>query len=374
MPLRVLTISKPYVAETYRDKLALLDQALDLTIGLICPTSWAGQAFEGDETRFWTRPLDIVFDGRNHFHLYKGLDRAVAEFAPDVVNIEEEHYSAVTWQAIRGARSAGAQCLFYTWQNIAKRYPPPFSLVERYTFRHAAVGVAGNAEASEILRSKGYRGPVAVIPQMGVDVERFAPDSRSREEAKTSAGLDPAAFWLAYVGRLVEEKGIQDLIAAMAALDERADIRLAIVGGGPDASRLEEAAAELAPGRVVFTGALPSTDVAGLLQAADVVCLPSLTRPNWKEQFGRVLVEAMAAEAIVLASDSGEIPNVVGDAGLIHAEGDVDAIAAAINRLYDDAALRESLRERGRRRVRERYTNVVVANAFADAFRLAAAR
>jgi len=374
MPLRVLTISKPYVAATYRDKLALLEQAPDLTIGLICPTSWAGQAFEDDESRFWTRRLEIAFDGRNHFHLYKGLGKAVAAFAPDVVNVEEEHYSAVTWQAFRSARAVGARCVFYTWQNIEKRYPPPFSFIERYVFDHASVGVAGNAEAAEILRHKGYRGPVPVIPQMGVDVDRFAPASESRAEAKAAAGLDPSAFWLAYVGRLVEEKGIQDLITAMSALDPAAAVRLAIAGAGPYASHLEEMAERLAPGRVTFTGSLPSTQVPGLLQAVDVVCLPSRTRANWKEQFGRVLVEAMAAEAIVLASDAGEIPNVVGDAGIIHREGDTGEIVAAIRRLHGDPDLRNELRERGRRRVRERYTNVVVADAFADAFRRAAAR
>ena len=374
MPLRVLTISKPYVAATYRDKLALLEQAPDLTIGLICPTSWAGQAFEDDESRFWTRRLEIAFDGRNHFHLYKGLGKAVAAFAPDVVNVEEEHYSAVTWQAFRSARAVGARCVFYTWQNIEKRYPPPFSFIERYVFDHASVGVAGNAEAAEILRHKGYRGPVPVIPQMGVDVDRFAPASESRAEAKAAAGLDPSTFWLAYVGRLVEEKGIQDLITAMSALDPAAAVRLAIAGAGPYASHLEEMAERRAPGRVTFTGSLPSTQVPGLLQAVDVVCLPSRTRANWKEQFGRVLVEAMAAEAIVLASDAGEIPNVVGDAGIIHREGDTGEIVAAIRRLHGDPDLRNELRERGRRRVRERYTNVVVADAFADAFRLAAAR
>jgi glycosyltransferase involved in cell wall biosynthesis len=372
MSLRVLTISKPYVAETYRDKLALLDAEADLTVGLICPTSWAGQAFENDETRFWTRRLEIVFDGRNHFHLYRGLDRAVAAFEPDVVNVEEEHYSAVTLQAFRSARAVGARCMFYTWQNIEKRYPPPFRFIERYVFRHASFGVAGNVEASHILRHKGFRGPVAVIPQMGVDIGRFEPSDLTRANAKESAGLDPSAFWLGYVGRVVEEKGIQDLITAMSAIDAAADVRLVVVGAGPYASHLQEMARMLRPGQVVFTGATPSAHVPDLLRAVDVVCLPSRTRANWKEQFGRVLVEAMAAEAVVLASDAGEIPNVVADAGIIHREGDTGQIALAISQLHADPALRATLRERARLRVRERYTNVVVANAFADAFRQAA--
>ena len=75
----------------------------------------------------------------------------------------------------------------------------------------------------------------------------------------------------------------------------------------------------------------------------DCLALPSLTRPNWKEQFGRVLVEAMACQVPVVGSDSGEIPNLVGDAGLIVPEGDAAALAAALRRLRDDAVLRASL-------------------------------
>ncbi len=173
-----MTISKPYVAAAYRRKLSLLkDRGFD--VGLICPESWAGQAFEASASDgdYWLRRLPIALDGKNHFHFYQGLAAAVAEFRPDLLNVEEEHYSLVTYQAFRLARRFGAKPLFYTWQNIPKRYPPPFSWIEHKVFREAAAGVCGNQEATRVLRAKGFRGPAPEIPQMGVTLELFRPAS-----------------------------------------------------------------------------------------------------------------------------------------------------------------------------------------------------
>jgi glycosyltransferase involved in cell wall biosynthesis len=89
--------------------------------------------------------------------------------------------------------------------------------------------------------------------------------------------------------------------------------------------------------------------------------LPSRTRPNWKEQFGRALVEAMACEVPVVGSDSGEIPNVIGDAGLVFPEGDVAALAGHLRRLQDSQDMRRDLGRRGRARVLDRFTQARVA-------------
>jgi glycosyltransferase involved in cell wall biosynthesis len=93
----------------------------------------------------------------------------------------------------------------------------------------------------------------------------------------------------------------------------------------------------------------------------DVLVLPSRTRPNWKEQFGRVLVEVMACGVVVIGSDSGEIPNVIGDAGLLFPEGQVDRLRAHLGRLLGEPALRAELARRGRERVLARYTQARVA-------------
>ena len=90
--------------------------------------------------------------------------------------------------------------------------------------------------------------------------------------------------------------------------------------------------------------------------------LPSLTQPNWMEQFGRVLIEAMACATPVIGSDSGEIPNVIGDAGIVTPEGDVDALQRALLRLEADPALRARYAQAGRARALRLFTNDATAS------------
>ena len=89
------------------------------------------------------------------------------------------------------------------------------------------------------------------------------------------------------------------------------------------------------------------------MNCCDALVLPSLSTPRWKEQFGRVLPEAMACGVPVVGSSSGNIPAMIGDAGIIVPEGDSRAIAAALRSLADDPDLYARLRAAGRKRVEE---------------------
>jgi glycosyltransferase involved in cell wall biosynthesis len=101
----------------------------------------------------------------------------------------------------------------------------------------------------------------------------------------------------------------------------------------------------------------------------NVLVLPSLTRPNWKEQFGRVLIEAMACGVPVLGSTSGEIPHVIGSAGIVLPEGDAQALANHLDALRSDAALQRRLGNAGRERVLAHYTQARIAQATVDVYR-----
>ncbi len=371
---RILTLSKPYVASAYRHKLQAIAALGEFEVGLICPPAWGSQAHEADPPGtppLWTKVLPIVLNGRNHFHLYRGLEGAIGSFRPDLLNIEEEHYSLVTFQALRIARRLGIPSAFYTWQNIAKTYPPPFSWTEAYVLARAEAGICGNHEAAEILRAKGYGGLIAEIPQMGVELEHFAPKASgtaARRAAKQELGLDPERFIILFAGRLVAEKGVSDLLRALQETPALAAAQLLVLGDGPERRALLETARPLGP-RCRFVAHVPSRDVARYLRAVDVLCLPSRTRENWKEQFGRILVEAMAAEAIPVGSSSGEIPHVIGAAGLTFPEGDSGALGGVLTRVMQDGELAANLRAEGARRVRALYTNERLAESFAAVFR-----
>jgi glycosyltransferase involved in cell wall biosynthesis len=351
--MRVLMISKACVQGIYQRKLEELAQrGVELTVAV--PPGWRDERgwlplerTYADGYRLQATP--IALNGSFHLHCYPRLRQLIDEVAPALVHIDEEPYNLATWQAMRLAQRAGARTLFFTWQNQMRRYPPPFSWFERYAYRHASYAIAGNHDAVGVLREKGYEGPLEVIPQFGVD-----PALYRRAQPATRRWV------IGYVGRLVPEKGIADLLRAVAGLEGDWVVRL--LGSGPDRERLSALASSLGiAGRTVFDGQIPSPEVPAYLARLHVLVLPSHTRPNWQEQFGRVLPEAMVSGVPVVGSDSGEIPKVIGDAGLIYPEGDIEALRAHLQALVGDGALWQELAERGRERALAHYTQAQVA-------------
>jgi glycosyltransferase involved in cell wall biosynthesis len=358
--MRVLMVSKACLVGTYQTKLEELARLPDVELTVAVPPSWRDERGVLELERRHTQGYELVVEpmalnGHFHLHFYPSLGRRIRQVRPDLVHIDEEPYNLATAHALWLARRAGARSLFFSWQNIQRRYPLPFRLLERYVLGRVDYGLVGNHEAAQVWRAKGYRGPQRVIPQFGVDPETFRPGPAPDSRARPGRG-----FIVGYVGRLVEEKGVDLLLEAVAALD--GTWRAYVQGSGPEAQALQALARQLGvAGRVTFERWIPSDQMPAYYRQLDVVVLPSRTRPNWKEQFGRVLVEAMACGVPVVGSDSGEIPHVVGDAGLIFPEGRADLLREHLRRLMRDAELRAELARRGRERVLANYTQSQVA-------------
>lgn len=362
--MRVLMISKAVVVGIYQRKLEEIARLPDVELTVIVPATWRDPSGEIKLERAFTQGYRLLvepmhFNGNFHLHYFPTLARRIADCHPDVVHIDEEPYNLAAWHSLWLARRAGAKALFFSWQNIHKRYPLPFALGERYVLRKADGAIAGTGSAAAIWRAKGFAQPLAVIPQFGVDPAQFAP-------APIREGERP--FTVGYIGRLVPEKGIDLLMRALAGWT--ADWRLQIVGQGPERAALERLAQTLGSAdRVAFVGQIPSMDIPRFYHQLDALVIPSRTLPNWKEQFGRVITEAMASGVPVIGSDSGAIPDVIGEAGLIVPEGDADALRAALSRLHDDHGLRATLSQRGRARVLERFTHAQIAAQTVDFYR-----
>ncbi len=361
--MRVLMISKACVVGAYQKKLEELARLPEIELTVIVPPRWRDERGVIELERQHTAGYNLVVEpmalnGHFHLHFYPGLGKRMRRLRPDLVHIDEEPYNLATFHALWLARRVGARSLFFSWQNLHRRYPPPFSLMERYVLDHAGYCIAGNQEAAEVWRAKGYRGPVAVIPQFGVDPDLFCPAPRP-------AGQE---FIIGYLGRLVEEKGVDLLLEAVAGL--AGAWRVHILGSGPAQAGLEAQARRLGlADRVSFDVWIPSSRLPDYYRRLDVLVLPSRTRPNWKEQFGRVLVEAMACGVPVIGSDCGEIPHVIGEAGLIFPEGRADRLQAHLACLLADPPLRADLARRGRERVLARYTQAQVAAATWQVYR-----
>ncbi len=291
-------------------------------------------------------------------HYKDTLNRLLREIQPDIVDIWEEPWSLLCAQAIRAARKhcPKARLLVETEQNIYKKLPPPFQHFQDYSLKHAEFCVARNQEAVEVLRRKGYSGPACVVGN-AVDCELFTPLTPTVRRAKRAELQwgDPGDFLVGYVGRLVPEKGLADAVNALAKLPSNA--KLIFVGDGPMRAELEALArSSNLIERVIFAGARPLTELPGLMNTLDVLILPSLTTARWKEQFGRVLIEAGACGVAVVGSDSGAIPEVIAEAGLVFPEGDAAGFAERLSRLQNDPALRERCGAFGLEQARSRYS------------------
>ncbi|GAA1988184.1 hypothetical protein GCM10009718_27180 [Isoptericola halotolerans] len=348
--MRVLRVSHSAVVDAWREReRELRRQGLD--VALLCAAVWdeGGRdvplvARPGEDVtgaRTWgTHPALFVYDPRP---LWRAL-----RTDHEVLDIHEEPFALATAEVLvlarlrrvvdrlRGRPSPARPFVVYSAQNLTKRYPVPFRWVERAVLRRAAAVQVCNDEAGRILRAKGARGRIETIP-LGVDLAAFSP-------ARRSPGARPT---VGYAGRLAAHKGVDVLLDALA---QCPGTDLVVAGAGPEEEALRRRAEVVAPGRVTFHGPLDGDDLVELYRSVDVLAVPSRDTPGWVEQFGRVVVEAMACGTPVVASRSGALPDLVEGAGLLVPPDDATALAGALRRVLDDDGLAARLSRRGAER------------------------
>ncbi len=369
-------LSKALVVGAYQRKAEAIAALGDIDLTVFVPPSWADSRGRQAATPCYTNGYDfhilpVRFGDSFHLHHYPTLAQELHRLRPHVLHVDEEPYNAATWHALRLAQRLEIAGTFFTWQNLHRSYPPPFRWFEQANYRAAARALAGSQAADDVLRAKGYSAPIHLIPQFGVDLDVFSPAPNWGDDRSASA-----TFRIGYAGGLVPEKGVDVLLRACAQLagDTGQAWQLSLCGVGAERGALGKLARELGIAqRVEFLGFVDSTRMAAFYRELDLLVLPSRRTPKWQEQFGRVLIEAMACGVPVLGSDSGEIPHVIGDAGLTFPEENVDALAAQLQRLCNSVELRRRLAEAGRQRVLDRYTMAQIARETVEVYRLLAA-
>lgn len=369
-PLRLLIVSHSCILPVNRRIYEVLAKQTDFLIHLLLPSQYTSD-FDGRRLVL-TQPQvpgiqtsvgHTILTGHGSSYMYRsGLRRAIRDFRPDVLFLDEEPWSLVALQTLACLRGERSRLAFYTKQNLHLGLPPPFRQIQAWTFRRTALAFAISQEAVEVLRWKGYAGPTSILPH-GVDLELFRPGEGGRVRAQE--GLTGLVF--GYFGRLVPEKGVRDFVEAALRFLGDGGQRAAtffLVGSGPERDWLVQRVAQSPyADRFVFREKVGHDEVGNYLAACDVVVVPSRTVPRWKEQFGRVIIEALACGVPVIGSNSGEIPALIRATagGLTFPEGDPRALADRMEGLWRDPAMRCDLAERGRSTVVAKYSLEAVA-------------
>ena len=316
-------------------------------------------------------PLDVRLSGHPHVRFYGQALRPLLRQPWDVVHCWEEPYvvaaAQIAWHVPAAARFVPA-----TFQNIAKHYPAPVAMLERRVMTRADGWIAFGETVHETHRDRpGYASKPARVINPGVDITAFRPDPAARRAIRERLGWTAHEAVVGFTGRFVEEKGIGTLLDAFTR--SAMPWNLLFVGGGVMQTDIDRLRAGH-PSRVRIVTGVPHDDVPAYVNAMDLLCAPSRTTPTWREQFGRMLIEAMACGVPVLASPSGEIPHVIGEAGILVPENDPAAWAREIERLLSDRAVRGDLSARSVERARSTFAWPVVARAHLDFFEELCAR
>jgi glycosyltransferase involved in cell wall biosynthesis len=356
---RVLVLSHTYLQPAYRGKLrALAARGLEVTVAI--PQRWRDPWFGRPIDVAWERQGGLeIFplpargmgskgDVRNAKYARRALKALLRDRRPDLVQIEEEPSTPAAKQVLGAARRLGLPVVLFTHQNVEQHQGFWARWNERRMLRKLTGLVAGSDLAGTLVRTHAPNLPIAVIPQLGA----LAPHEPHHTHHEGLA--------LGVIGRLVAHKGVDNLLQALA-LQRGLKWRLTIVGDGPDRERLEALSSDLRlAARVRWTGGLPAEQVAKLWPELDVLVMPSRASNEWRESNGQVLMEAMANEVAVLGTDSGVIPELIGDAGLVVPADDTQALAKALERVSDPAT-RHALAHAARARALRLYSDDAIA-------------
>jgi len=366
--MRVLRITHSSLTPALRQReRALTRRYPDVDLVVITPERWREAEVDVEAT---TDDLFPVKTARTylskHIQLFaydpRPIMAALREHKPDLVDVSHEPYSVACAETLALCNWFAPQVplVMHTNQNIFHNYPPPFNWFERRALKRIAAAYACSETVREVLRAKGFRKPAPVITY-GVDTEAFRPRAAVKN-------VSDRALTIGFVGRMLPGKGLNVLAEALAKLSSQ-PWQLLAVGDGSERLEFEQrlAAAGLL-NRAQFTGAIRFDLVPEYFKNLDVLVIPTQTTKRIREQFGRVIVEAMASGIPVIGSTCGAIPEVIGDAGLVFPEGDAEALAGALQRLLSDSALREHLALAGRKRVEQQYSWERVADQTYELF------
>lgn len=354
--MRAAIVSHLYADPVNRAKLKAL-AGLGVSITAAVPDRWVSKdgtsqsTGAGDDDGVQVAPIPVrgpVTDPGQLLWNAKALRSLLAEFKPDLLHIEEEPWSQPAALGLRLARRLGVPGVLATAESLPRSYTIGQRLRRERSLRQAAGLIGANNLALALATKRRPSAPHVSLPQLGVTLPAMAP-----REPHTGLAIG-------FVGRLVPERGLDLLFRACVGLPGK--WTLTVVGTGPSQEELESLAQRLGiAARILWLGALPRQAVDEIWPRLDCVVLPSRTTERWVMTVGRAAIHAMANGVAVVGTNSGTLPEIVGNAGRIVPEEDVPALAAVLQELYADRAECERLGAAGRRRIVEEFSDGAIA-------------
>ena len=377
--MKILVASHTYIVNLNCEKLRALSQlAPEIEVTVVVPKLWKPGGVQNkiietqnrQEGSFRIVPISNF--SQNHQGLLTfGTDliSLMRQFNPDIIQVEQgsrglAYAEMITLNNLLGLK---AKNIFFTWWNLPYQLNVLASLLEKYNLKHSHGIISGNQDGAEILRQRGYQGLIKVMPQLGIDEKLFKPNPQP--ELRYKLGITDNDFVVGFVGRFVKEKGIVTLLKALISIKDKSWKFLLLGRGELQSEILSQATANNIQDRIILVESVPHHEVCNYINLMNTLVLPSettykfktLTSVGWKEQFGHVIIEAMSCQVPVVGSDSGEIPHVIGDAGLVFPEGDVKALANCLLQLIDKPDFAQNFGLMGYTKAMAQYTNKALA-------------
>jgi len=301
--------------------------------------------------------------GNPRLQLYKGLLLLLDKLKPGIVYLDNDPVSRMAMQVGTWCKLNNAKFICQSCENLSIKLSSvfqregikgiPAALVKNY-FRFRTTKLCShvfviNNDGEKIFRELGYRS-VSKTP-LGFDDRIFYPDENSRNAIRTEKSLTKTVF--SYFGRLVPEKGVHLFLNALAQIKDLGwqllmdDFEAYATGYTAEIRKQIEVLG--LQDKVIYFHA-SHTEIGKYMNAADVVVLASISTPKWKEQYGRVIPEAMACGRLVVVARSGALPELAGDAGIVFEEGDVEGLVNILRDIIVHPASYTAYHEKASRR------------------------
>ena len=333
------------------------------------------------------RPASATFDQWGYvarvvqrLHLARRPDDFLVGLEPYLADILIAHaaetHIAFSEQAVRAGQRYGTKVILTCWETIPFAYEEDALIRNRRAFVRANTDLflATTTRAARALKLEGVEETRIRIVMPGVDVERFKPGPRS-PILMQQYGLAQDDIVLLFVGRLIREKGVRELVLAcrllLRSLPEPTarKCRLLIAGNGPQRDFITALIQSLGLAeQAQIVGGVDYMQIHALHQVADIFVLPSIATPYWEEQYGMVLAEAMACGKPVVSTATGGIPEVVGEGGILVPPLEPEALAEALRGLIVDETMREELGRKARKYAVQRLNAEITAMQIGAAY------